>query len=60
MDQLTKTILPVKPLNEYGVKKEDVPAMAEGVEKGQQRLLQNNYVPLSVEKMIDIYMSLYR
>ena len=34
--------------------------MAEGVEKGQQRLLQNNYVPLSVEKMIDIYMSLYR
>lgn len=59
LDRLTSSILAVKPLHEYGVKVEDLPRMAEGVKEGQQRLLQNNYVPLSVEEMIEIYQVVY-
>ena len=41
---------------------EDTPVpdgFAEGVMAGQTRLLNNNYVPLTVEDMVEIYQSVY-
>ena len=32
---------------------------AEGVMAGQTRLLNNNYVPLTIEDMVEIYKSVY-
>lgn len=48
-----------KPLREYGMKKEEIETFTDGVISGQQRLLVNNYVPLSREDILEIYKSLY-
>ena len=57
--RLMETILPRKPLKEYGMKPEEFPQFADSVIEGQQRLLKNNYTPLTREDMIDIYNACY-
>jgi 4-hydroxybutyrate dehydrogenase len=58
-DALLETILPRKPLKEYGMKETEIESFADSVIKNQQRLLKNNYVHLSREQMVTIYRELY-
>ena len=48
-----------KPLREYGISEDELQNFAEGVMAGQTRLLNNNYVYLTIEDMVDIYRSIY-
>lgn len=57
--ELMESILPRKPLREYGMTMEEFPVFADSVIEGQQRLLKNNYTPLSREDMIEIYNACY-
>lgn len=59
LDNVLQKILPRKPLKEYGMKQNEIEIFADSVLKNQQRLLQNNYVELSRQQMIDIYSRLY-
>jgi 4-hydroxybutyrate dehydrogenase len=52
-------LLPRKPLKEYGMKEEEIESFTDSVISGQQRLLVNNYVPLSREEILNIYKNLY-
>ena len=52
-------VLESAPLEEFGVKKSDLPIFANDVIKTQQRLLKNNYVELSEEQILEIYESAY-
>lgn len=52
-------VLPRKPLRDYGIAETEFRGFAEGVMAGQTRLLNNNYVPLTIEDMIDIYQAVY-
>lgn len=56
---LFDTIQPRKPLREYGIAQSELFGFAQGVFAGQTRLLNNNYVPFSVEDMVSIYQSIY-
>lgn len=57
--ELMDKILPRKPLKEYGMTLEEFPQFADSVIEGQQRLLRNNYTPLTREDMIEIYTACY-
>lgn len=48
-----------RPLREYGIPQDALSGFAEGVLAGQTRLLNNNYVPLAIADMIDIYQAVY-
>lgn len=48
-------VLPRKPLRDYGIAETEFRGFAEGVMAGQTRLLNNNYVPLTIEDMVGIY-----
>ncbi|WP_291636799.1 4-hydroxybutyrate dehydrogenase [Clostridium sp.] len=48
-----------KPLKDYGMKASEIESFADSVIEGQQRLLANNYVPLSRDEIRDIYKILY-
>lgn len=52
-------IQPRKPLKEFGISDSEFLGFSEGVMAGQTRLLNNNYVPLTVEDMVEIYQSIY-
>ena len=56
---LLDKLLPRKKLREYGMKKEEIEIFTDQVIEGQQRLLVNNYEPLSREDIINIYRRLY-
>ena len=56
---LMDKVLESAPLEEFGVKKSDLPIFAKDVIKTQQRLLKNNYVQLSEEQILEIYESAY-
>jgi len=56
---LEEKILPLKPLHEYGMKKEDIEVFADSVLANQQRLVVNSYVPLTKELIIEIYKETY-
>lgn len=58
-DGLLESVLPRKPLHQYGMTEEDIEGFSDSVIENQQRLLANNYTPLSRENMIEIYKSLY-
>lgn len=61
-DELSKVLdklLARKPLKEYGMTKEDIEMFTNSVIEGQQRLLVNNYVPLSKDEIRDIFKALY-
>lgn len=57
LDALLNRILKRRPLREYGMKAEDFPLFADSVLAQQQRLLANDYVPLTREDMLGIYRS---
>lgn len=59
LDDLLEGILPLKPLKEYGMKLADIEPFADSVLQNQQRLLKNNYTPLSREALMGIYKSRY-
>lgn len=52
-------LLSKRPLREYGVKAEEIQGLTDTVIEKQQRLLNNNYVPLSREEILTIYQNLY-
>ena len=52
-------VQPRKPLREYGIQESELRAFAEGVMVGQQRLLGNSYVALTVDEMTEIYRSVW-
>ena len=55
LEKLLDTILPKKPLRAYGVKPEDLPRFTEAVMATQQRLMNNNFVPLDEARVLKIY-----
>ena len=57
--ELMEVVLQRKDLKEYGIREEELAVFTDSVIEGQQRLLKNNYVPLSREDMLDIYRSCY-
>jgi 4-hydroxybutyrate dehydrogenase len=59
LSQLLDQLLNRKPLHEYGMKKEEIEIFTDNVILGQQRLLVNNYVPLSRDEIRDIFQALY-
>ncbi len=59
LEKLLDTILPKKPLREYGVTPEDLPRFTEAVASSQQRLMANSFVPLDGARVLKIYKELY-
>jgi len=59
LDELLGTVLPKKPLHEYGVKPEELPVFAKSVMERQGRLMANNFVPLDEARVLKIYRELY-
>ena len=55
LGDLLTAILPLKPLREYGMEEKHIREFASNVLATQQRLLKNNYVPLSEEQIAAIY-----
>lgn len=55
MDQ----VLQKEPLKNFGVKESDLEEFAKAVPETQQRLLKNNYVPLTEEQILSIYKAAY-
>ena len=58
-EDLLNQILPKKALREYGTKQEDLPIWAKSVIDNQQRLLKNNFIPMTEELVLKIYQDLY-
>ncbi|MCB2296114.1 4-hydroxybutyrate dehydrogenase [Clostridium algoriphilum] len=59
LEKVLEKLLAKKPLKDYGMKVEEIESFTDSVIEGQQRLLNNNYVPLSREEIRDIYKTLY-
>ncbi len=59
LGELLKKLLPLKKLREYGVLESVIEGLADNVVANQQRLLVNNYVPLSRDEICDIYKRLF-
>lgn len=59
LDKLLSKLLPKKPLREYGMAEAEIGLFTDAVIKTQQRLLGNNYVPLSRDEIFGIYDRLY-
>ena len=52
-------VLPRKPMRDYGVTEDELPKYADSVVETQQRLLGNNYVPLTRGEILSIYESAF-
>ncbi|PJI06767.1 MULTISPECIES: 4-hydroxybutyrate dehydrogenase [Clostridium] len=59
LSKLLDKLLSRKPLKEYGMKEEEIEQFTDSVIEGQQRLLVNNYVPLTRDEIKEIYERLY-
>lgn len=55
LKELLETILHLKPLREYGFKEADIDIFTDSVMENQQRLVVNSYVPLTKERIKEIY-----
>jgi 4-hydroxybutyrate dehydrogenase len=55
LGELLNTVLPLKPLREYGVKEQDIPVFTANVVEKQGRLTANNFVELSAGDITAIY-----
>lgn len=53
--ELMDSVLKKEPLREHGVTKEELPVFAKNVVETQQRLLGNNFVPLTEVEILEIY-----
>ena len=59
LDDFLGKIIEKKPLKEYGMTEDQVAAFAKSTVDNQQRLLGNNYVPLTEEEIAEIFQNLY-
>ena len=59
LDKFLGKILEKKPLKEYGMTEDQVASFAKSTVDNQQRLLGNNYVPLTEEEIAEIFQNLY-
>lgn len=59
LDAFLGKILEKKPLKEYGMTEDQVASFAKSTIDNQQRLLGNNYVPLTEEEIAEIFANLY-
>ena len=59
LDKFLGKILEKKPLKEYGMTEDQVATFAKSTVDNQQRLLGNNYVPLTEEEIAEIFQNLY-
>lgn len=59
LEDLLNCLLPKKPLREYGMTEEEIETFADSVVENQQRLLANNFVPLSRDQIRDIYRAVF-
>lgn len=59
LEDLLNCLLPKKALKEYGMNEEEIETFADSVVENQQRLLGNNFVPLSRDQIRDIYQNVY-
>lgn len=59
LESLLSNLLPKKALHEYGMKEAEIESFTDSVLENQQRLLQNNFVPLSRNDIFAIYRRLY-
>lgn len=59
LGNLLNKLLSLKPLREYGMKKEDINEFSKSVMEKQQRLLGNNYVPFTEQDLVNIYSKLF-
>ena len=56
---LLDKVLEKQPLRDFGVKESDLSVFAKDVIATQQRLLKNNYIPLSEAQLLEIYTSAF-
>ena len=59
LEDLLSCLLPKKALHEYGMQERELDEFTDSVLENQQRLLKNNFVPLSRDQIYEIYRSLY-
>lgn len=59
LEKLLGRMISKKPLREYGMKPEQIEKFTEMTVQNQQRLLANNYVPLSKEDIREMFARLY-
>ena len=59
LDKVLSCMVAKRPLHEYGMKAEECELFADSVLATQQRLLNNNYVPLSREEILNVYKQLF-
>ena len=59
LDKFLGELIELKPLREYGMTEDQVATFAKSTIENQQRLLGNNYVPLTEEEIAEIFQSLY-
>ena len=59
LDNVLSCMVAKRPLREYGMKAEECESFADSVLATQQRLLSNNYEPLSREEIVNVYKKLY-
>lgn len=59
MEDLLNCLLPKKALKEYGMTEAEIEEFADSVVENQQRLLGNNFVPLTRDQIRDIYRNVY-
>ena len=57
LDKLVGSLIPLKPLREYGMKESDIDAFTTNVMEKQQRLMKNAYVPFTREIVESVYRS---
>ena len=59
LDKFLGKIIEKKPLRDYGMTEDQVASFAKSTVDNQQRLLGNNYVPLSEAEIAEIFQNLY-
>ena len=59
LEVLIDRLLPKKPLRDYGMPSSQIADFAATVQSTQQRLLANNYRPLTTQHIADIYTAIY-
>ena len=59
LDAFLGKLIELKPLKEYGMTEDQIKTFAQSTIDNQQRLLANNYVPLSLEEVEEIFAGLY-
>ncbi|KGN77526.1 4-hydroxybutyrate dehydrogenase [Porphyromonadaceae bacterium COT-184 OH4590] len=59
LDILLSNLIDKCPLKEYGMRSEDIELFTQSVINSQQRLLANNYTPLTEEDIRSVYQQLY-